>query len=391
MAHNLGEQGADGFAQGREYGFETRAVHAGHRPDPYTGASAVPLYQSSAFVFEDTDTAAAYFNLQEYGNIYSRIMNPTVAAFEERIANLEGGAGAVAFASGMAAQAGAFFTMLQPGDHLVASRSIYGGTITQLKITLAKISIDVTLVNPDDLDAWRAALRPNTKAFFAETIGNPGGNILDIAAVAEIAHAHGIPLVVDNTFATPYLCRPDRVGRGYRRPQRDQVHRRARHEHRRRGGGLRRIQLVQRQLPHRGRAVAGVSRAGVPRDLRHVRLPDEAARGDAARPGRRAQPVQRLPLLPRPGDAAAAHGAPRAERARSSPSFLERAADGRARALRRAGEQSSITRWRKSICRAARARSSPSIYAAGVRSGSASSRRCTSGGTWPTSAIPRAW
>jgi O-acetylhomoserine (thiol)-lyase len=192
----------------RRFGFETRAVHAGHRPDPYTGASVVPLYQSSAFAFEDTETAAAYFNLQEYGNIYSRIMNPTVAAFEERVANLEGGVGAVAFASGMAAQVGAFFTMLAPGDHIVASRSIYGGTITQLKITFAKLSIDVSLVDPDDLDAWRAALRPNTKALFAETIGNPGGNVLDITAVAGVAHEHGAPLVIDNTFASPYLCRP---------------------------------------------------------------------------------------------------------------------------------------------------------------------------------------
>ncbi len=192
----------------RAFGFETRAVHAGHRPDPTTGASAVPIYQSSGFVFEDTESAAAYFNLQEYGNIYSRIMNPTVAAFEERIASLEGGAGAVAFASGMAAQTGAFFTLLRPGDHIVASQAIYGGTITQLKHTFAKLSVDVTLVDPDDLDAWRAALRPSTKALFGETIGNPGGNILDIRAVAEIAHAHGIPLIVDNTFATPYLCRP---------------------------------------------------------------------------------------------------------------------------------------------------------------------------------------
>jgi O-acetylhomoserine (thiol)-lyase len=192
----------------RAFGFDTRAVHAGHRPDPTTGASAVPIYQTSGFAFEDTESAAAYFNLQEYGNIYSRIMNPTVAAFEERIASLEGGAGAVAFASGMAAQTGAFFTLLQPGDHIVASQAIYGGTVTQLKHTFAKLSVDVSLVDPDDLAAWRAAVRPNTKAFFGETIGNPGGNILDIRAVAEIAHAHGIPLIVDNTFATPYLCRP---------------------------------------------------------------------------------------------------------------------------------------------------------------------------------------
>ncbi|HEV7128806.1 MAG TPA: O-acetylhomoserine aminocarboxypropyltransferase/cysteine synthase family protein [Ktedonobacterales bacterium] len=192
----------------RAFGFETRAIHAGYRPDPTTGASAVPLYQSSGFVFEDTAAAAAYFNLQEYGNIYSRIMNPTVAAFEERIASLEGGAGAVAFASGMAAQAAAIFTLTRPGDHLVASRAIYGGTITQLRYTLAKFSLDVTLVDPDDLPAWEAAIRPNTKAFFGETIGNPGGNILDLASVAAIAHRHGLPLIVDNTFASPYLCRP---------------------------------------------------------------------------------------------------------------------------------------------------------------------------------------
>src|SRR5690348_1764294 len=184
-----GERDADeSTRETRRYGFETRAVHAGHRPDPYTGASAVPIYQSSAFVFEDTDTAAAYFNLQEYGNIYSRIMNPTVAVFEERIASLEGGAGAVAFASGMAAQAAVFFTLVRPGDHIVASQAIYGGTITQLKHTLAKLSVDVTMVDPDDPAAWRAAVRDSTKAFFGETIGNPGGNILDIQMVAGIAH-----------------------------------------------------------------------------------------------------------------------------------------------------------------------------------------------------------
>jgi O-acetylhomoserine (thiol)-lyase len=192
----------------RTFGFETRAVHAGHRPDPSTGASAVPIFQSAGFVFEDTESAAAYFNLQEYGNIYSRIMNPTVAAFEERIASLEGGAGAVAFASGMAAQMAVFFTLTRPGDHIVASQAIYGGTITQLKHTMAKLSVDVTLVDPDDAPAWRAAIRPHTKALFGETIGNPGGNILDLSAVAAIAHEHGIPLIVDNTFATPYLCRP---------------------------------------------------------------------------------------------------------------------------------------------------------------------------------------
>ncbi len=192
----------------RVFGFDTRAVHAGQRPEPTTGARAVPIYQTTSYVFEDTDAASAYFNLQEYGNTYSRIMNPTVAAFEERVANLEGGVGSVAFASGLAAQAAALFTLLRPGDHVVASRALYGGTVTQLKHVLGKLSVELTFVDPDDLDAWRGALRPQTKAFFGETVVNPGGNVLDIQAVAAIAHGGGVPLIVDNTFATPYLCRP---------------------------------------------------------------------------------------------------------------------------------------------------------------------------------------
>ncbi len=168
----------------------------------------MPIYQTTSYVFEDADSAAAYFNLQEYGNTYSRIMNPTVAVLEERVASLEGGVGAVAFASGLAAQAAALFTLLVPGDHVVASASLYGGTTTQLKHLARKLSFDLTFVDPDDAEAWRRALRPETKALFAETIGNPGGNVLDIEAVAAVAAEAGAPLVVDNTFATPYLCRP---------------------------------------------------------------------------------------------------------------------------------------------------------------------------------------
>jgi O-acetylhomoserine (thiol)-lyase len=192
----------------RAFGFETRQVHAGQRPDPNTGARAVPIYQTTSYVFEDPESAAAYFNLQEYGNTYSRIMNPTVAVFEERVASLEGGCGAVAFASGIAAQAAALFTLLLPGDHVVSSAALYGGTVNQFKHLLRKMDVGITWVDPDDLSAWRAAARDNTKAFFAETIGNPASNVLDIAAVAAIAHEHGAPLIVDNTFATPYLCRP---------------------------------------------------------------------------------------------------------------------------------------------------------------------------------------
>jgi len=199
-------------AQPRAFGFDTRAIHAGQRPDPYTGARAVPIFQTTSYVFEDPESAAAYFNLQEYGNTYARIMNPTVATFEERIGSLEGGAGAVAFASGLAGQAAAIFTMLQPGDHIVASGALYGGSVTQLKHLSRKFSLGLTFVEPDHLDNWSAALRPETKLLYGETIGNPGGNVLDISGVADIAHGHGVPLMIDNTFATPYLCRPIEFG-----------------------------------------------------------------------------------------------------------------------------------------------------------------------------------
>ena len=192
----------------REFGFETRQVHAGQRPDPNTGARAVPIYQTTSYVFEDPESAAAYFNLQEYGNTYSRIMNPTVAVFEERVASLEGGCGAVAFASGIAAQAAALFTLLQAGDHVVSSSALYGGTVNQFKHLLRKMNVELTWVNPDDPAAWKAAIRENTKAFYGETIGNPAGNVLDVEALASLAHDHQLPLIVDNTFATPYLCRP---------------------------------------------------------------------------------------------------------------------------------------------------------------------------------------
>ncbi len=194
--------------QDHPFGFETRQLHAGQRPDPNTGARAVPIFQTSSYVFEDPESAAAYFNLQEYGNTYSRIMNPTTAVFEERVANLEGGAGAVAFASGLAAQNAALFTLLEPGDHIVSSAALYGGSVNQFKHVLRKMNVALTWVDPDDGAAWEQAVRPETKAFFGETIGNPGGNVLDIEAVAGIAHAHGLPLIVDNTFASPYLCRP---------------------------------------------------------------------------------------------------------------------------------------------------------------------------------------
>jgi O-acetylhomoserine (thiol)-lyase len=194
------------------HGFHTRSVHAGARPDPATGSRAFPIHQTTSYVFEDSEAAAAYFNLQEYGNTYSRIMNPTVAAFEERVANLEGAVGGVAFASGLAAQSAALFTLLEPGDHVVASSALYGGTVTQFKHYLRKLSVELDFVDPEDIESWQAAIKDNTKLFFGETIGNPSGAILDIEALADVAHAADIPLMIDNTFATPYLCRPLEFG-----------------------------------------------------------------------------------------------------------------------------------------------------------------------------------
>ncbi|HEX7100088.1 MAG TPA: O-acetylhomoserine aminocarboxypropyltransferase/cysteine synthase family protein [Acidimicrobiia bacterium] len=191
-----------------EYGFATRAIHAGQRPDPETGARAMPIYATTSFVFEDAAEAADLFALQTFGNIYTRIANPTTAAFEERIASLEGGLGAVATASGQAAQAIAILTLCSQGDHIVAANNLYGGTFTQFDVTFKKMGIDTTFVDPSDLDAVDAAITDRTKLVYGETIGNPKADVLDIAGFAEVAHSHDIPLVIDNTFATPYLCRP---------------------------------------------------------------------------------------------------------------------------------------------------------------------------------------
>jgi O-acetylhomoserine (thiol)-lyase len=193
-------------------GFETLSLHAGQHPDPVTGARAVPIYQTTSYVFQDSDHAAALFNLERAGHIYTRISNPTIAVLEERLAALEAGVGAVATASGMAAMHLAIATLLNAGDHIVASASLYGGTINLLAHTLPRFGITTTFVKPRDLDAFRAAIRPNTRLVIGETIGNPGLEVLDIPRVAEIAHAAKIPLLIDNTFATPYLSKPIELG-----------------------------------------------------------------------------------------------------------------------------------------------------------------------------------
>jgi len=183
-------------------------LHAGHIPDAVTGARAVPIYQTTSYVFDDVDYAAQLFDLKQYGNIYTRINNPTTAVFEERMASLEEAAGAVATASGMAAQFITLMTLLQPGDEIVASAHLYGGTRTQFVHTFKKLGVKAHFVEPSDLDAWEAAITPATRVLYGEVVGNPQGSVLDLEPLAALAGAHRLPLIVDNTFATPYLCRP---------------------------------------------------------------------------------------------------------------------------------------------------------------------------------------
>ena len=195
-----------------EFGFDTRSIHAGQRPDPETGARAMPIYQTTSYVFEDPQQAADLFALQSFGNIYTRIGNPTNAAFEERMASLEGGLGGLATSSGMSAQLVAVLTLCEVGDHIVANRSLYGGTFTQFDVTLRRMGIETTFVDTNDLDAIEAAITDRTRLVYGETIGNPAGDVLDLAPIAELSRSYGLPLVVDNTFASPALCRPIEYG-----------------------------------------------------------------------------------------------------------------------------------------------------------------------------------
>jgi O-acetylhomoserine (thiol)-lyase len=196
----------------RQFHPETLAIHAGQIPDAATGARALPIYQTSSFVFDSAEHAASLFNLQTFGNVYSRLSNPTVAVLEERVAALEGGRAAVASASGMAAETMALMTILQSGDHVVAAGALYGGSVTMLAVSLAKFGIETTFVDATKPEAFAAAMRPNTRAVYAESLGNPSMVVLDIAAVAEVAHAHGVPLIIDNTVPSPLLCNPIALG-----------------------------------------------------------------------------------------------------------------------------------------------------------------------------------
>src|ERR1051326_7879600 len=199
---------ADQSSPERELGFATKSLHAGHSPDASSHARAVPIYQSTSFTFEDSGHAARLFALQEFGNIYTRIMNPTTDVFEQRVAALEGGIGALATASGQAAQFLAISSLMEQGDQLVAASTLYGGTYTQFDVSFRRIGIDVKFVEPDDPENFRKAITPKTRALYGETIANPRMNVLDIESVAKIAHEAGVPLVIDNTMASPYLCRP---------------------------------------------------------------------------------------------------------------------------------------------------------------------------------------
>ncbi len=191
-----------------EFDFETLCLHAGTLPDPATGSRATPIYQTASYLFDDTDHAASLFNLQTFGNIYTRLMNPTTAMFEERMAALEGGRAAVAASTGMAAQMTALLTILRESDEIVSSSTLYGGTVTQFALTFKRMGIKAVFVDSDDPENYRRAITPRTRALYGEIIGNPNNNVLDIEPIAAIAKEHGIPLVIDNTIASPYLCRP---------------------------------------------------------------------------------------------------------------------------------------------------------------------------------------
>lgn len=192
----------------RQFGFRTRALHAGATPDSEHGSRAVPLYNTTSFVFKNADDAATLFALQKYGNVYSRIANPTVAAFEERVASLEGGIGAVATSSGMAAEFITFAALCQAGDHVVASSKLYGGTVTQLDVTLRRFGVETTFIDSTEVEDFAAAIQPNTKVLYTEVVANPSGVITDIEGLGSLAHKHGIPLVVDSTLTPPYIFRP---------------------------------------------------------------------------------------------------------------------------------------------------------------------------------------
>ena len=268
----------------RTPGFDTLAIHAGAQPDPATGARATPIYQTTSYVFEDADHAASLFGLQAFGNIYTRIMNPTQAVLEERVAALEGGTAALAVASGHAAQFIVFHTIMRAGENFIAARKLYGGSINQFGHSFKSFDWKVRWADPDDPSTFESQIDDKTRAIFVESIANPGGIVVDIAAIARIAHEHGIPLIVDNTHGQPLSDAPDRARRRHRRPFADQVHRRPRQFHGRRHRRRRHLRLVEvRQLSDAVGAASRIWRHGAARDLRQFRLRHRRARARPAR------------------------------------------------------------------------------------------------------------
>ncbi len=322
----------------REFGFETLALHAGQIPDRETGARAAPLYQTTSFVFDSADHAASLFNLQTFGNVYTRLSNPTTAMFEERMAALEGGRAAVATASGQAAEMVALLNICQSGDHIVSSSKLYGGTHTMFAVNLPKLGIETTFVDPDEPENFRRALRANTKAVFSETLGNPAINMVDIAAVGAIASEAGVPFMVDNTAASPYLCQPLAHGADI------VVHSATKFigGHGTTMGG---VVVESGKFPwdngkfavHDG-ALRRLPRRALPRDLRRLRLHDEGAHGDPARLRARDFALQRVDASAGPRDAARANG-PALREHDGSRGFPSHPSEGRVGELSRSRRQ----------------------------------------------------
>ena len=374
----------------QSWSFETRQIHAGTSPDPTTGARALPIYATTSYQFRDSQHAADLFALAEMGNIYTRIMNPTQDALEQRVASLEGGVAALAVASGQAAETLAILNLAEAGDHIVASASLYGGTYNLLHHSLPKLGITVSFVeNPDDPENWQSLVQENTRAFYAETIGNPKGDVLDIETVAGVAHRNGVPLIVDNTVATPYLIRPFEFGA-------DVV-----------------VHSATKYLGGHGTAIAGLIVDGGTFDWRGGKHPDvHDARPDVPRrrlrrprcAGLRAQGPRAAAARPRPGhlavqrlpgraghrDAVAAHGAARGQRPAGGgvPRGARRRRPGQ---LRGPAHSTSGTPRSRSTPPRAPARSSPSSCTAARRPGRSSSRPSSCTATWPTSATCARW
>ena len=358
--------------------FDTLSLHAGAKPDPATGARATPIYQSASFVFPDSDHAAALFNMERAGHVYSRISNPTVAVLEERVAALEGGVGAIGTASGQAALHLAIATLLGAGSHIVASRSLYGGSHNLLDYTLPRFGIETTFVDPRDIDAWRAAVRPNTRLFFGETLGNPGLDVLDIPRVAasgaRARRAAAGRFDVHHALAHASV----RPRRRPRVPLGHQVPVGARRRHRRRAGRFGPLRLGRgrraRQISDADGALPRLSRHGVQRGVDDRGLPAARAARRHPRFRRVHGAVHRVPDPAGHRDAAAAHGTARGEYAARSSRSSPRIRWSRAWAIRNCRAIPTM-RWRRRCCRAAAARCSRSTCAARGRRDASSSRR----------------